>query len=237
MKKFIRDLLYQISDHLMLGYGSYYEYAMSRYLKENLRIRGDVLDIGCGYSGKNLKKISGSIKNGVGIDIATPDHKFGNLTFMNVDVEKKLPFPSNSFDYVTCFEVIEHIRNDKNLMSEIIRVLKPKGYLVLSTPYLPAMLKHSDIRKAIYKKSGHVRLGYELDFFEKFKRLKVEDFWFINKGSLNQLISIRLFTKLQPLFYYIFLSPLYRFLTAVFYFYDMYSNKEGADIFLVMQKK
>ena len=47
---------------------------------------------------------------------------------------ERIPFPSNSFDYVVCTEVIEHLWNPDNLLSEINRVLKTSGVLVLSTP-------------------------------------------------------------------------------------------------------
>lgn len=46
----------------------------------------------------------------------------------------KLPFKSNTFDNVICFEVIEHVPKDTKLISELIRVLKEQGTLYLSTP-------------------------------------------------------------------------------------------------------
>jgi hypothetical protein len=106
----------------------------------------------------------------------------------------------------------------------------------LSTPYLPVMEKYTKLRGSIFKKSGHVRLGYELKFFESIKEFKIRDKWFINKGRINQLISIKLFTLLPSFFYYMFLSPLYRILTILMYIQDKYGKGEGADMFLVMQK-
>jgi len=46
----------------------------------------------------------------------------------------KLPFKDNSFDIVLCTEVIEHVNNQKKVISEIFRVLKKNGYLILTTP-------------------------------------------------------------------------------------------------------
>ena len=42
--------------------------------------------------------------------------------------------PSNSFDYVITFQVIEHIKNDFAFLKEIHRVLRPGGRLIVSTP-------------------------------------------------------------------------------------------------------
>jgi len=54
----------------------------------------------------------------------------------SVDLEKTpLPADDESFDYVVCSEVIEHMEIDPMFMlSEINRVLKPGGVLILSTP-------------------------------------------------------------------------------------------------------
>lgn len=45
-----------------------------------------------------------------------------------------LPFRRNSFDLVIILHVIEHIKDDKNALKEIYRVLKEKGTMLLVTP-------------------------------------------------------------------------------------------------------
>lgn len=50
------------------------------------------------------------------------------------DLEKEIQVDDNTADIVIAGEVIEHIKNSKLLISEIKRVLKPGGYLILSTP-------------------------------------------------------------------------------------------------------
>jgi ubiquinone/menaquinone biosynthesis C-methylase UbiE len=47
---------------------------------------------------------------------------------------EELPYGDNTFDLVTFTEVIEHIENHRFTLSEIARVLKPGGYVILSTP-------------------------------------------------------------------------------------------------------
>ena len=53
-----------------------------------------------------------------------------------VDLEQQaLPIESETFDYVLCCEVIEHMELDPMfMMSEINRILKPQGTLILTTP-------------------------------------------------------------------------------------------------------
>lgn len=46
--------------------------------------------------------------------------------------DEELPFSDESYDFVTSFSVIEHQRNKKRAISEVIRILKPKGFFALS---------------------------------------------------------------------------------------------------------
>lgn len=45
-----------------------------------------------------------------------------------------LPYADQSFDLVTCTEVIEHLEHYRYTLREIYRILKPGGVLVLTTP-------------------------------------------------------------------------------------------------------
>jgi SAM-dependent methyltransferase len=45
-----------------------------------------------------------------------------------------LALPNASFDVVTSFETIEHVPDDVALVEEFHRVLKPDGWLIISTP-------------------------------------------------------------------------------------------------------
>ncbi len=50
--------------------------------------------------------------------------------------EEKLPYSNDYFDVVLFEEVIEHLVNPDNVLEEIFRVLKPKGYVLITTPNL-----------------------------------------------------------------------------------------------------
>ena len=59
------------------------------------------------------------------------------FSFFKVDLERqKLPFDDNSVDMITCFEVIEHLDNPLNMLTEALWVLRVGGSLVISTPDL-----------------------------------------------------------------------------------------------------
>ena len=74
------------------------------------------------------------------------------FSFFKVDLERqKLPFDDNSVDMITCFEVIEHLDNPLNMLTEALRVLRVGGSLVISTP---------DLRRVgafFYEDPTHVR--------------------------------------------------------------------------------
>jgi SAM-dependent methyltransferase len=47
-----------------------------------------------------------------------------------------LPFANDCFDTVAAFEVLEHIPDTERFLSEVLRVTRPGGHLVLSVPFL-----------------------------------------------------------------------------------------------------
>ena len=49
------------------------------------------------------------------------------------DLCEIFPFEENSFDIVHANQVIEHVTNIDHFIQEIYRVLKPRGYVVIST--------------------------------------------------------------------------------------------------------
>lgn len=98
-----------------------------------------VLDIGC-WTGQYEQLASKYTKSITGIDpgieaIKTAKRLVPKAKFFVGDA-LNLKFKDNSFDTVTIMDVIEHIpKNTEGLcLKEIKRVLKPNGYLIISTP-------------------------------------------------------------------------------------------------------
>jgi SAM-dependent methyltransferase len=97
-------------------------------------ITGNVLDFGCGQ--KPYENLFGNVSTYVGVDIKESGH---DHTSSKVDVfwdGKTLPFKDGSFDNVVAFEVLEHVFEVENAITEIHRVLKPGGGLLVSTPFM-----------------------------------------------------------------------------------------------------
>ncbi len=99
------------------------------------QVFGDVLEIGTG-SGYGVEIIAPHATHFTTIDKHTPPA--GVLQSKSVEFRKAvvppLPFADNSFDCVISFQVIEHIKKDKVLVSEVERVLRPGGKFIVSTP-------------------------------------------------------------------------------------------------------
>jgi len=56
---------------------------------------------------------------------------YPGIKFQIAEAEK-LPFKDNSFDLLLCYETIEHVRNPKQAMLEMKRVLNPRGKLIMA---------------------------------------------------------------------------------------------------------
>ena len=93
----------------------------------------------------------------------------------------KMPFQVNSFDYILCNHVLEHIDDDIKAMMEIFRVLNFNGTAILQVPIdfnNTTTLEDNSItnRQERIEKFGqydHVRL-YGLDYFKRLKNIGFE---------------------------------------------------------------
>jgi SAM-dependent methyltransferase len=88
-----------------------------------------VLDIGARDRG--LRAFLPEAVRYQGIEI---DPAFAQPNVLVHDISQGIPFPDRSYDFVFCLEVLEHVPNPFGTLTEIHRVLKPGGVLVLSVP-------------------------------------------------------------------------------------------------------
>lgn len=98
-----------------------------------------VLDIACGtgYGLAFLKRTAKSV-TGVDVDIEAAREALSecdtNKTRVLLGDGTNLPFNDESFDVVTSFETLEHLHARPAFLSELKRILKSQGTLILSTP-------------------------------------------------------------------------------------------------------
>lgn len=74
-------------------------------------------------------------------------------------------FADNTFDKVVIVDFLEHIPDDAGFLSEVYRILKPDGELLINVPHLTRSLLRK-FRLAIGQtdeKHGHLRPGYTID--------------------------------------------------------------------------
>lgn len=97
------------------------------------------LDAGCG-TGYGVAALARHAHSVAGVDIAAEavDYARANAGAENVCYLQAsataLPFAAASFDLITAFEVIEHLKDWRDLLSEAPRVLAPDGLFLVSTP-------------------------------------------------------------------------------------------------------
>ena len=97
---------------------------------------GRWVDLGCGR-GEFIEQASGDEKSGIGVDYAAPSAKALRATgrpALVADLNRGLPFASASLDGASLIEVIEHIVQAEALVAELARVIRPGGWLIVTTP-------------------------------------------------------------------------------------------------------
>lgn len=95
---------------------------------------GSLLDLGCGYV-----PLYDFYKNFVNqitcVDWANSYHENPHLDIV-ADLNKALPLESELYETIILSDVLEHIMEPLNLISEMERLLKPGGHILMNVPFL-----------------------------------------------------------------------------------------------------
>lgn len=97
-------------------------------------ISGKTVDVGSGS--KPYKDLFKNVTEYIGIDIEQSGHKH---TSSDIDLfydGETFPFENSTVDSLVFFEVLEHVFNPNQFLSEITRVLKPGGKCVVTIPFI-----------------------------------------------------------------------------------------------------
>ncbi|MDD3296482.1 MAG: class I SAM-dependent methyltransferase [Candidatus Omnitrophica bacterium] len=144
------------------------------------RTFGKLLDVGCNY-GIFLKLAKENGYQVYGVDMSQSAIKYArNELKLNVECKtlKGANFPSEYFDVISMFDVIEHVKDPIGELQEIHRVLKKDGLFFLTTPNVKVYMLKAQIVKmfpflAYYKdnftgtpyKANEFGLPYHINFF------------------------------------------------------------------------
>lgn len=127
------------SNKLLLEHMARYQFALPY-------VRGRVLDLSCGSGyGTHMmvKDKREEVDEVIGVDIDENIIQYARGAYYHPKssfqvenaVDPKLPQKLGMFDTITSFETYEHIKEEKELMENYYRLLKPGGTLVVSTPF------------------------------------------------------------------------------------------------------
>lgn len=108
--------------------------AVLSWLIKNRNLK-NFLDIGTGY-GFLLKEAKNIELYGVGVELSKAEAAFANdvlgLLVINNSLDRS-DLAKESFDLVTCFEVIEHVSDPLNFINEMIQYVRPGGLVLIMT--------------------------------------------------------------------------------------------------------
>jgi ubiquinone/menaquinone biosynthesis C-methylase UbiE len=174
IKQKITSLYIKIFGH----YPSFVREVSHYYILKNLpKNPGNVLDVGCGDGILTRAIIRKKHPTRlIGIDNFSLYHKpepSPNISYVECDLNKKISrIDDNSFDNMVCSEVLEHLEDYTETMKELYRIMKPKGRIFITIPYL----------RPYDTFDGHITKGYDNqmidDMFKnsKFKKIHQEFF-------------------------------------------------------------
>jgi ubiquinone/menaquinone biosynthesis C-methylase UbiE len=147
-----------------------YAFARRRaFLLGAVRAGDRVLDVGCG-EGAFCAQLEAAGAHPVGVDVAEralvrARERHPGLRFEPVGPRGRLPFADSEFDVVWASEVIEHVADTARWLSELRRVLRSGGRLLVTTPY------HARVRTAVVAltalESHFDPLGQHLRFYSR----------------------------------------------------------------------
>ncbi len=100
---------------------------------------GLVLDAGCG-NGELVSILAGKGFKTIGVDISLTATLKGKEQLAKgmlgvASIEEGLPFIKERFSTVVCIEVLEHLFDIHEALSELNRIIVPNGHLLLTVPY------------------------------------------------------------------------------------------------------
>jgi SAM-dependent methyltransferase len=222
-----------------------FNYDARRRFKKYIRSEDQILDIGA-LTSPFTKGLNNKV---IAIDILPDNNAFGfsertlnklkkrqNIEPIVMDAQK-LDFGNNRFDIVILTEVLEHIPNDIIASEEIIRVLKPGGFLLLTVPNLERVPLEYGIKEHLrhYLKNDLIKLFGKENILFITDRFKFNEFnwasYFISRYNISKNKLFLLFLPFEALLKN-FVSYLWLPFTEKFF-----KKTPGYNLIMILQKR
>jgi len=145
---------------------------------------GRVLDFGCGTG--HMGRVLSEFGDVIGVEAATDALAIGSFQdYSEIIVASSLQdpaFPAGEFDLIALLDVLEHVEDDRAMLSELARRLTPAGCVVVSVPLWPDLFGEGD------RIAGHFRRYTPASFLEC-----------ANDSGLEMVVSTGYVVALLPL--------------------------------------
>ena len=103
-------------------------------LRRHSLTRSVLADVGCG-TGNLYAYVQGSVARYIGVDVLRYDGFPAAAEFRQVNLDSgHIDLPDRSADVVVSVETIEHLENPRAFMRELVRLAKPGGLVLVTTP-------------------------------------------------------------------------------------------------------
>lgn len=164
------------------------------FIKKYSQAGSKIFDFGCGsgYLVEGLQKIG---YDAYGSDFEKDAIDYGlNQSIKNLKLAtgEKIDYPDKTFDVVTAFDVLEHIENEKPIIREFVRILKPGGRVIISVPAYQWMWGVQDDISHHFRRYTACSL---LAVFRDFPELKLVRKTYFNTFLFPPIAVVRLFSK------------------------------------------
>ena len=195
---------------------------LSAYVFSQKYIRGDVLELGCG-EGRGIDIILKESKSFTAIDkikdvIEKLSLKYRDNVFISSNFPPLSDIEDNSFDTVISFQVIEHIQDDTQYISEIERILRPGGVALITTPNIKMTLTRNPwhVREYTSEELNNLCSKYfsKVDVLGISGNTKVIEYYNQNLESVKRFKRLDIFNLEKNLPNFIYKIP-YEFLNRV----------------------
>jgi len=158
------------------------------YLSPGIRCKFDLLKefvntkrkfahgIDLGSSGNSILSFLNNIEHKSFFDIADlplNQYKNKNICYPLCGDLNSLPYRDGTFDFISALDVLEHIENDESAVSEISRILKKKGIVVITVPH---RMKYYTTQDRIIGHYRRYEINQILTIFNKFNLRNLRTF-------------------------------------------------------------